>query len=143
MNIFLKSFASICMLSVFIFGIPSFADEKSGAHIYKEVCSACHEKGVVNAPKLGDQTAWGKLISEGQVIITAHGYVGVRAMPPRGGKEDLSVEQFSKALNYMVNKSGVNWSTPSKSMLEEINKEISIRKKNNKILPFEINNDFK
>jgi len=59
------------MLSVFIFGIASFADEKSGAHIYKEVCSACHEKGVVNAPKLGDQTAWGKLISEGQVIITA------------------------------------------------------------------------
>ena len=58
------------------------------------------------------------------------GYVGVRAMPPRGGKEDLSVEQFSKALNYMVNKSGGNWSTPSKSILEEINKEISIRKKN-------------
>lgn len=42
--------------------------------------------------KLGDQTAWGKLISEGQVIITAQGYVGVRAMPPRGGNEDLSVQ---------------------------------------------------
>ena len=127
---FLKYFASISILSSVIFGTPSFADKKSGAHIYKEVCSACHEKGVVNAAKLGDQVAWGKLISEGQVIITAHGYVGVRAMPPRGGKEDLSVAQFSKALNYMVNKSGGNWSTPSKSMLEEINKEISIRKKN-------------
>ena len=99
----------------------------SGTNLALQVCSACHEKGVVNAPKLGDQTAWGKLISEGQVIITAHGYVGVRAMPPRGGKEDLSVEQFSKALNYMVNKSGGNWISPSKSMLEEINKEISIR----------------
>jgi len=128
MNIFLKCFASTCILSVVLFGVPSFADEKSGAHIYKEVCSACHEKGVANAPKLGDQNAWGKLISEGQEIITAHGYVGVRAMPPRGGKEDLSVEQFSKALNYMVSKSGGNWTTPSKSMLEDINKEITARK---------------
>jgi len=129
MNIFLKCFASTCILSVIFFSVPSFADEESGAHIYKEVCSACHEKGVANSPKLGDQTAWGKLISEGQVIITAHGYVGVRAMPPRGGKEDLSVEQFSKALNYMIGKSGGNWSTPTKSMLEEIDKEIFFRKK--------------
>ena len=127
MNIFLQSFASTCILLFGTLGIPSFADEKSGAHIYSEVCSACHAKGVANAPKLGDQLAWGKLISEGQVIITAHGYVGVRAMPPRGGKEDLSVEQFSKALNYMVNKSGGNWISPSKSMLEEINKEITAR----------------
>jgi cytochrome c5 len=128
MNSFLKYFASISILSVVIVGTPSFADEKSGTHIYKEVCSACHEKGIANAPKIGDQLAWGKLISEGQVIITAHGYVGVRAMPPRGGEEDLSVEQFSKALNYMISKSGGNWSTPSKSMLEEIDKEIIFRK---------------
>ena len=128
MNTFLKCCASTCILLVIFFSVPSFADERSGANIYKEVCSACHEKGVANAPRFGDQLAWGKLISEGQVIITAHGYVGVRAMPPRGGKEDLSVEEFSKALNYMVSKSGGNWTTPSKSMLEDINKEITARK---------------
>ena len=110
---------------------PVFADEKnaSGAHIYKEVCSVCHSSGVANAPKLGDQAAWKKLIGEGQVIITAHGYVGVRAMPPKGGKEDLSVEQFAEALNYMVNKSGGHWVSPDKAMLEEIKKEIANRKK--------------
>ena len=109
----------------------AFADEKnaSGAHIYKEVCAVCHSSGVANAPKLGDRDAWKKLISEGQVIITAHGYVGVRAMPAKGGKEDLSVEQFAEALNYMVNKSGGNWGSPNKAMLEEINKEIANRKK--------------
>jgi mono/diheme cytochrome c family protein len=104
----------------------SFAN---GEKTYKEVCSVCHMAGVANAPKLGDQNAWKKLISEGQVIITAHGYVGVRAMPPKGGKQDLSVEQFSEALNYMVNKSGGNWSTPDKSMLDKINSEIASRKK--------------
>ena len=129
MNIFLQSFASTCILFVGTLGIPSFADEKSGAHIYSEVCSACHAKGLANAPKLGDQNAWKKLISEGQVIITAHGYVGVRAMPPKGGKEGLSVEQFAEALNYMVNQSGGHWNSPDKSMLEQINKEIANRKK--------------
>ena len=109
----------------------AFANDKniSGAQIYKEVCAVCHTSGVANAPKLGDQNAWKKLISEGQVIITAHGYVGVRAMPPKGGKEGLSVEQFAEALNYMVNKSGGHWNSPDKSMLEQINKEIANRKK--------------
>jgi cytochrome c5 len=108
-----------------------FSAEKNtnGTTIYQEVCAACHNAGVANAPKLGDQNAWKKLIGEGQVIITAHGYVGVRAMPPRGGKEGLSVEQFAEALNYMVNKSGGHWVSPSQSMLVEINKEITKRKK--------------
>ena len=103
-------------------------ESPSGEKIYKEVCFACHAQGVANAPKLGDKAAWGKLIAEGQVIITAHGYVGIRAMPPRGGKEGLSVEQFSKALNYMVSKSGGQWGPPDKDMIGEINKEITRRK---------------
>ena len=114
------------------FSTSVFAKEKnaSGAHIYKEVCAACHNSGVANAPKIGDQIAWKKLIGEGQIIITAHGYVGVRAMPPRGGKEDLSVKQFAEALTYMVNKSGADWLSPNKSMLEEITREIARRQKN-------------
>jgi len=101
----------------------------SGESIYKEVCAVCHNAGVANAPKIGDQNAWKKLIGEGQVIITAHGYVGVRAMPPKGGQDSLSVEQFAEALNYMVNKSGGRWTSPTQSMLVEINKEIINRKK--------------
>jgi hypothetical protein len=50
-------------------------------------------------------------------------------MPPKGGKESLSVEQFAEALNYMVNKSGGRWLSPTQSMLVEINKEIANRKK--------------
>lgn len=120
--------SKLILLAFILFPISQlcFAD---GEKTYKEVCSVCHTAGVANAPKLGDQNAWKKLIGEGQVIITAHGYVGVRAMPPRGGRQDLSVEQFSEALNYMVNKSGGNWSTPDKSMLEKINNEIASRKK--------------
>jgi len=122
---------TLCLSIALAFSPSVFAKEKnaSGAHIYKEVCAACHNSGVANAPKIGDQNAWKKLIDEGQIIITAHGYVGVRAMPPRGGKEELSVEQFAEALTYMVNKSGAYWVSPNKSMLEEINREIAKRQK--------------
>ena len=121
-----------CLIIALAFSTSVFAKEKnaSGAHIYKEVCAACHNSGVANAPKIGDQIAWKKLIGEGQIIITAHGYVGVRAMPPRGGKEGLSVEQFAEALTYMVNKSGGDWLSPNKSMFEEITREIARRQKN-------------
>ncbi|MFZ4056046.1 MAG: c-type cytochrome [Polynucleobacter sp.] len=120
-----------CLIVALAFSTSVFAKEKnaSGVYIYKEVCAACHNSGVANAPKIGDINAWKKLISEGQIIITAHGYVGVRAMPPRGGKEELSVEQFAEALTYMVNKSGGDWLSPNKSMLEEISREINKRQK--------------
>ncbi len=129
--IFVKTQSILYSILILVFSQATFAAEKtaSGASIYKEVCAVCHNAGVANAPKLGDQNAWKKLIGEGQVIITAHGYVGVRAMPARGGKESLSVEQFAEALNYMVNKSGGHWITPNQAMLAEINKEITNRKK--------------
>jgi len=127
----MKVQSALWLGSIMAISSPAFADEKNtlGAHIYKEACSVCHSSGVANAPRLGDQIAWGKLIGEGQVIITAHGYVGVRAMPPRGGKEDLSVEQFAQALNYMVNQSGGHWALPDETMFEEINREIANRNK--------------
>ena len=67
------------------------------------------------------------MIAEGQVIITAHGYVGVRGMPPKGGKPDLSIEDFSAAINYMVNQSGGNWKKADKVTLDAIKKEIVAR----------------
>ena len=129
--IFVKTQSILYFILILVFSQATFAAEKtaSGASIYKEVCAVCHNVGVANAPKLGDQNAWKKLIGEGQVIITAHGYVGVRAMPARGGKESLSVKQFAEALNYMVNKSGGHWISPNQALLVEINKEITNRNK--------------
>jgi cytochrome c5 len=112
-----------------VFSSPVFADEKErvGIQTYKAVCAVCHASGVANAPKFGDKNAWKPLIDEGQVILTAHGYVGVRAMPPKGGKPDLSIEQFAEAVNYIVNNSGGQWSSPDKAMLGQINEEIAKR----------------
>jgi cytochrome c5 len=101
----------------------------SGEDTYKAVCASCHAKGVANAPKVGDKAKWAPLIAEGQVTLTAHGYVGVRAMPPKGGKPDLSVADFSAAVNHMVNLSGGNWKTPDSKTLAGIQAEIADRQK--------------
>jgi mono/diheme cytochrome c family protein len=101
----------------------------NGETTYKQVCMACHSSGVAGAPKLGDKAKWAPLIKEGQAILTAHGYVGIRGMPAKGGKSDLSVENFAKALVYMVNQSGGAWKDPDAKTLQAIDLEIDARKK--------------
>ncbi|CAM3816403.1 c-type cytochrome [Polynucleobacter arcticus] len=113
--------ALACVLSLNAFAEP-------GENTYKQVCAACHSSGVLNAPKVGDKAKWAPLIAEGQVVLTAHGYVGVRSMPAKGGNPNLSVEGFSDAVAYMVNKSGGNWKSPDAKTLTAINKEIEARK---------------
>jgi mono/diheme cytochrome c family protein len=103
----------------------------TGENTYKQVCAVCHQMGVAGAPKVGDKAKWAPLIKEGQVQLTAHGYVGVRGMPAKGGKADLSVSDFAASLVFMVNQSGGNWQNPDAKTLERINAEI-IKRENAK-----------
>jgi cytochrome c5 len=122
---------NLCLRSLILVGAAttSFATfAEPGENTYKQVCAACHSSGVLNAPKFGDKTKWAPLIAEGQVILTAHAYVGVRSMPPKGGNPNLTVEGFSDAVAYMANKAGGNWKTPDAKTLAAINKEIQSRK---------------
>jgi len=120
------------LISAFISIVGVFSSgavlAQSGENTYKQVCVACHGTGVLNAPKFGDKAKWAPLIAEGQVTLTAHAYVGVRAMPPKGGNPNLSIEAFSDALVYMVNNSGGNWKSPDSQTIVAINKEIEARK---------------
>ena len=118
--------ASFIALVALLFSGSVFA--QSGEATYKQVCISCHGAGVLNAPKLGDKAKWAPLIAEGQVTLTAHGYVGVRAMPAKGGNPNLSIEGFADALVYMVNNSGGNWKSPNPQTIAAINKEVEARK---------------
>jgi cytochrome c5 len=104
------------------------ANAQSGEATYKQVCASCHNAGVLNAPKVGDKAKWAPLIAEGQVVLTAHGYVGVRGMPAKGGSPNLSVEGFADSLVYMVNNSGGKWTSPNPTTVAAINREIEARK---------------
>lgn len=99
----------------------------NGEATYTQVCAACHAQGAAGAPKTGDTKAWGKLIKEGQVNLTGDGYVGVRAMPARGGKPDLSVAEFANAVVHMANQAGAKWPSPDEDMLKKIEQRIAKR----------------
>jgi cytochrome c5 len=116
-------------LLLLLAAVPSAALAQAGESTYKSVCASCHASGVANAPKLGDQKKWGPLIREGQAVLTAHGYVGIRGMPAKGGKPDLGIEDFADAVVFMVNQSGGKWASPDAKILAAIRSEIDKREK--------------
>lgn len=101
----------------------------SGEQIYRRVCAACHATGVEQAPRFGDREAWTSLIEEGQDVLTAHAWVGVRGMPPRGGDAALELEEFARATAFMARAAGGDWKDPDSRMLHEIGEEIAERLK--------------
>ncbi|HMM46665.1 MAG TPA: c-type cytochrome [Thiobacillaceae bacterium] len=95
----------------------------SGERVYREVCMDCHATGVADAPKVGEHEDWEPLIEEGQARVTAHGWVGMGAMPPRGGRSDLRLEEFSRAVAWMARSAGADWQDPDDDLLHEIHEE--------------------
>ena len=86
---------------------------KSGKEVVDAVCSACHATGALNAPKIGDKAAWGKLNKEGLDNLTREAIKGVRQMPPRGGNPELSDIEIARAIVYMANQSGGSFKEPA------------------------------
>ncbi|MDP1907743.1 MAG: c-type cytochrome, partial [Hyphomicrobium sp.] len=91
--------------------------------VYKETCFACHATGAAGAPKFGDKKKWAALIKEGQPVLTAHAWVGVRGKPAKGGKADLSLEEFARATAYMARAAGGTWKDPDAKALSRIKEE--------------------
>ena len=99
---------------------PLLLGKKTGEQVYQSVCIACHDSGVAHAPKMGDRSAWAPLIEEGQAVLTGHAWVGVRAMPARGGSDDISLAEFARAVAYMARAAGAAWEDPDKAQLLKI-----------------------
>jgi cytochrome c5 len=76
-----------------------------GEKVYTTVCAACHATGVAGAPKIGDKAAWADRIAQGMDTLKQHALQGFRAMPPKGGRMDLSDAAVVAAIGYMVDQS--------------------------------------
>ncbi|MGD2118010.1 MAG: c-type cytochrome [Chromatiales bacterium] len=73
-----------------------------GKAIYSTACFACHGTGAAGAPKLGDQAAWAPRVSLGKDALLQSAINGKGAMPPKGGRTDLSDAEISAAIDYML-----------------------------------------
>jgi cytochrome c5 len=85
---------------------------RSGAQVYAAVCAACHDSGVLNAPRFGDRNAWKPLLAEGQRSLTRTAIRGIRKMPARGGDTSLSDREVARAVVHMANAAGGRFIEP-------------------------------
>jgi cytochrome c5 len=86
--------------------------ERSGKQIVDSACVACHGQGVNGAPRIGDRKAWATRASQGLSSLTQHALDGIRRMPAHGGNPDLTDREIQRAVVYMVNQSGGQWTEP-------------------------------
>lgn len=95
-------------------GAPAAAPgARSGEAIVKAACAACHQAGVANAPRLGDQAAWAPAIKRGLNPMIANAIKGVGAMPPRGGDASLTDTEVARAVVFMANQAGASFKEPA------------------------------
>jgi len=106
--------------------------QDAGLRTFERSCVSCHAgaaRAAPAAPKVGERAKWAALNREGQAVVTAHGWVGIRGMPAKGGQPELDLQDFAVAVVYMANASGQKWPVPNAEMLGRINVEIEMRRR--------------
>jgi len=93
-------------------GDTAAAGEHSGKSVVDAVCGRCHATGADGAPKIGDEAAWRARAKQGLSSLTVHALEGIRKMPSHGGVPKLTDGEISRAITYMVNRSGGHWTDP-------------------------------
>jgi cytochrome c5 len=101
------------LLAAAAFGLPAAgisaaqaSPQSMGREVYEAVCIACHaaENVMVAAPKLGERKEWQarQARAGGLDGLVRNAAAGVGAMPPKGGREELSDSQLKAAIGYMM-----------------------------------------
>ncbi|GAB3767513.1 hypothetical protein GCM10028796_29430 [Ramlibacter monticola] len=83
-------------------GVASTAMAADGKTVYETTCAMCHAAGVAGAPKFGDKAAWAPRIATGKAALVASVVKGKNAMPPKGGKADLTDADIAAAVDYIT-----------------------------------------
>jgi len=92
--------------------------ERTGEHVYAEVCSGCHETGALGSPKFKEKAAWSKRIAQGYETLLDHALKGFNKMPARGGDPDLSDLEVARGIVHMANAAGANFQPTLKKEAE-------------------------
>lgn len=76
----------------------------SGDEVVAQVCAACHDSGLAGAPRSDDAAAWQARLraAGGMDALVQSAIRGKNAMPPRGGRADLSDREIEAAVERMA-----------------------------------------
>lgn len=83
---------------------PAANSERSTSDIVASVCGACHDSGLLNAPKTGDAAVWKQRMAAAGGLdgLVAAAINGKGSMPPRGGDASLTDAQVRAAVEAML-----------------------------------------
>lgn len=70
--------------------------------LYTSVCMACHDAGVAQAPKLGNQTEWSTRADKGEAALMRSIIQGKEAMPVKGTALHATDEELREVLHYIL-----------------------------------------
>lgn len=75
-----------------------------GEQIFTKNCKVCHAQGINGAPILGNQSMWAERKTQGLDTLVQHASEGYGLMPAKGGNTDLTKEEITLAIQYMLSK---------------------------------------
>jgi cytochrome c5 len=107
--------ALVSFIGCFMIGMRTAAaqsTERSGKQVVDALCVSCHGTGAGGAPKIGDPKAWADRAAQGLSGLSSSALAGIRQMPAHGGNMKLTDIEVERAITYMVNQSGGNWTEP-------------------------------
>jgi cytochrome c5 len=93
--------------------VSAAAGSRSGKEVYASACAACHDAGLLNAPKPDDRAAWKARLAQGQKTLVSNAINGIRQMPARGGNASLTDLEVERAVVYMANQAGGKLTEPA------------------------------
>ena len=99
----MKKLVSATIATAALLGMMSSA--QADVRTYRTACFACHATGAAGAPKTGDKAAWKARIAAGMDTMVKNAINGKGAMPPKGGRPNLTDAQIKAVVKYMVDES--------------------------------------
>ncbi|MGY0218232.1 c-type cytochrome [Endozoicomonadaceae bacterium StTr2] len=71
--------------------------------IFNQYCGACHNSGLLGAPKVNDDASWNaRLQAAGDFTGLLNNAInGIKAMPPKGTCMDCTDDEISATITYM------------------------------------------
>ena len=85
---------------------------RTGQMVYEAICATCHATGLSGSPKFGDAGSWAPHLAKGFDTLVKHAIEGFNAMPAKGGDPSLTDEEVTRAVAYMGNSAGANFTEP-------------------------------
>jgi cytochrome c553 len=89
------------------------APARAASDVYRSVCAACHDAGVAGAPRADDAAEWRRRLDEkGLDTLVRHSIQGFQGMPARGGNPNLSDEEVTGVVEYILAGAGIDLGLP-------------------------------